>query len=75
MTSALTRLDPYTFTTLRYGFAGIALLIALYFREGRQGLSLKGERTGLAWMLGSAALVGFGFLSLLARKWPDQTGR
>lgn len=68
MTSALTRLDPYTFTTLRYGFAGIALLIALYFREGRQGLSLKGERTALAWMLGSAAFVGFGFFVFAGQK-------
>lgn len=74
MTSALTRLDPYTFTTLRYGFAGIALLIALYFREGRQGLSLKGERTGLAWMLGSAAFVGFGFFVFAGQKMAGSNG-
>lgn len=74
MTSALTRLDPYTFTTLRYGFAGIALLIALYFREGRQGLSLKGERTGLAWMPGSAAFVGFGFFVFAGQKMAGSNG-
>ncbi|MGS3451518.1 DMT family transporter [Klebsiella electrica] len=59
MTSALTRCDPYTFTTLRYGFAGLALVVALSLREGRQGLSLKGQRVGLAWLLGTAVIAGF----------------
>jgi drug/metabolite transporter (DMT)-like permease len=75
MTSALTRCDPYTFTTLRYGFAGLALVVALGLREGRQGLSLKGQRVGLAWLLGSAGFVGFGFWSSQGSRWPGKTGR
>ncbi|WP_432452442.1 DMT family transporter [Agarivorans sp. QJM3NY_29] len=74
MTSALIHIDPYTFTTLRYGFAGIALAIALWLREGEQGLNLKGERIGLAWLLGSAAFVGFGFFVFLGQKMAGETG-
>jgi drug/metabolite transporter (DMT)-like permease len=64
MTSALTRCDPYTFTTLRYGFAGLALVVALGLREGRQGLSLKGQRVGLAWLLArrDLSVLAFGLL-------------
>ena len=43
----------------RYGFAGLALVVALGLREGRQGLSLKGQRVGLAWLLGTAVIAGF----------------
>jgi drug/metabolite transporter (DMT)-like permease len=74
MTSALTRMDPYTFTSMRYGIAGIAFLVALVLREGRAGLSLKGERVGLAWLLGSAGFVGFGFLVFLGQKLAGETG-
>ncbi|CDG16760.1 DMT family transporter [Xenorhabdus doucetiae] len=74
MTSALTRIDPYTFTLLRYGFAGIALLIALFLREGKQGLSLKGERIGLVWLLGSVGFVGFGFFVFLGQQMAGKSG-
>ena len=74
MTSALRHLDPYTFTTLRYGFAAIALVIALRLREGKQGLNLKGERAGLAWLLGSAAFVGFGFFVFLGQQMAGPNG-
>lgn len=74
MTSALTHIDPYTFTMLRYGFAGILLVIMLCFREGRLGLSLKGERIGLAWLLGSVAFVGFGFFVFLGQKMVGANG-
>ena len=74
MTSALTRIDPYTFTTLRYGSAAVVLSIALYFREGPQGLSLKGERVGLVWGLGSAAFVGFGFFVFLGQQMAGPKG-
>lgn len=74
MTSALTRIDPYTFTLLRYGFAGIALLIALFLREGNQGLSLKGERIGLVWLLGSVGFVGFGYFVFLGQQMSGKTG-
>lgn len=74
MTSALTRADPYTFTSLRYGFTGLALALALYLREGRQGFSLKGQRAGLAWLLGSAGFVGFGFLVFLGQQMAGKSG-
>nr|WP_304485985.1 DMT family transporter [Rahnella aquatilis] len=74
MTSALRHLDPYTFTTLRYGFAAIALVTALRLREGKEGLNLKGERAGLAWLLGSAAFVGFGFFVFLGQQMAGENG-
>ncbi|PHM64086.1 transporter [Xenorhabdus stockiae] len=74
MTSALTRMDPYTFTLLRYGFAGIALLIALYLREGRQGFNLKGERIGLIWLLGTVGFAGFGFFVFLGQQMAGKSG-
>lgn len=74
MTSALTRCDPYTFTALRYGFAGLALMVALALREGGQGFSLKGQRTGLAWLLGSAGFVGFGFFVFAGQQMAGKDG-
>lgn len=74
MTSALTRMDPFTFTTMRYGIAGIAFVIMLIAKEGWAGLSLKGERSFLAWGLGSAGFVGFGFLVFLGQKLAGQSG-
>lgn len=74
MTSALTHVDPYTFTTLRYGFAGIALAVALLMREGKQSFRLCGERAGLAWLLGSAAFVGFGFFVFLGQQMAGKDG-
>lgn len=74
MTSALTRMDPYTFTSMRYGIAGLVFLAVLWLREGRAALSLKGERAGLAWLLGSAGFVGFGFLVFLGQKLAGETG-
>ncbi len=68
MTSALTRMDPFTFTSMRYGIAGVAFLIMLVVKEGWVGLSMKGERTFLAWVLGTAGFVGFGFLVFLGQK-------
>lgn len=68
MTSALTRVDPFTFTSLRYGFALIPFLIVLLYREGRNALNLKGERFGLAWLLGTIGFVGFGFFVFLGQK-------
>lgn len=34
MTDALTRIDPYTFTSFRYGFASIAFVTILVVKEG-----------------------------------------
>lgn len=67
MTHALTRIDPFNFTTLRYGIAGIAFALLLLFREGYQSFRLKGERWGLAWLFGTLGFAGFGFLVFLGQ--------
>lgn len=46
MTHALTYIDPFNFTTFRYGIAGIAFALLLLFREGQNSFRLKGEAGG-----------------------------
>ena len=65
MTSALTRIDPFTFTSLRYLIAGAASLILLRFKEGPGALRMRGEPVALAWLLGSIGFAGFGFFVFL----------
>ncbi len=67
MANALTHLDPFNFTTLRYGIAGAAFALLLFFREGLTGFRLKGERWGLAWLFGTCGFAGFGFLVFLGQ--------
>ena len=67
MTHALTRIDPFNFTTLRYGIAGIAFALLLLFREGRPAFRLKDERWVLAWLFGTLGFAGFGFLVFLGQ--------
>jgi drug/metabolite transporter (DMT)-like permease len=74
MTSALKHMDPFNFTALRYGIAGIAFVILLIMKEGATALSLKGERVLLAWLFGTAGFAGFGFLVFLGQKLSGPTG-
>ncbi|QMV15682.1 EamA-like transporter family protein [Vibrio spartinae] len=74
MTSALEHIDPFTFTALRYGFAGIGLVVVLWLREGKKGFSLKNERIGVAWLLGTAAFLGFGYFVFLGQQMAGKTG-
>ncbi len=74
MTSALTHIDPFTFTSLRYLTAGLAFLLLLIAREGRAALRLKGEPVFLAWFLGSIGFAGFGFLVFLGQKIAGRDG-
>lgn len=74
MTSALTRVDPFTLTSLRYTTAAVAFLLLLVAREGRASLRLRGERTWLAWLLGSAGFGGFGFLVFLGQQLAGSDG-
>ncbi|CAE6822524.1 MULTISPECIES: DMT family transporter [Paraburkholderia] len=74
MTSALTRIDPFTFTSLRYLVAGTAFLVLLIAREGRQALNLKGERVWFAWFLGSIGFAGFGFFVFLGQQLAGRDG-
>ncbi|MDH6578723.1 DMT family transporter [Kitasatospora sp. MAP5-34] len=62
MDVTLKHIDPFTFTCMRYGIAGLIFLAVLFFREGRSALNLKGERVGLAWLFGTAGFAGFQFL-------------
>jgi drug/metabolite transporter (DMT)-like permease len=68
MTSALSVLDPFSLTAMRYMIAGVAFVGMLLIKEGGAALSLKGERWGLAWLLGSLGFAGFGFLVFLGQK-------
>lgn len=74
MTSALTHVDPFTLTSLRYSIAGVAFLLLLLAREGRAALRLRGERVWLAWLLGSAGFGGFGFLVFLGQQLAGANG-
>ncbi|ECH7054099.1 DMT family transporter [Salmonella enterica] len=67
MTHALTYIDPFNFTTFRYGIAGIAFALLLLFREGQNSFRLKGERWGLAWLFGTLGFADFGFLVFLGQ--------
>ncbi|WP_159990552.1 DMT family transporter [Pelistega ratti] len=62
MTDALTHLDPFNFTTLRYGIAGLAFAVLMLAKEGKESFNLKGEKWGLAWLFGTFGFAGFGFL-------------
>lgn len=68
MASALTHIDPFTFTSLRYVIAAGAALVLLRFKEGPAALSSKGESVVLAWVLGSIGFAGFGFLAFLGQQ-------
>lgn len=74
MTSALARIDPFTFTALRYTIAGFAFLALLLYKEGRSALSLKGERAALVWVLGTSGFAGFGFLVFWGQQLVGKTG-
>ena len=74
MTGALERIDPFTFTALRYTIAGAVFLSLLIVREGCGALKLKGERIFLAWFLGGAGFAGFGFLVFLGQRMAGPTG-
>jgi len=74
MTSALTRMDPFTFTALRYTIAGLAFLLLLLYKEGPSALSLKGERFVLVWALGTSGFAGFGFLVFWGQQLVGRTG-
>ncbi|MFM9435525.1 drug/metabolite transporter (DMT)-like permease [Janthinobacterium sp. CG_23.3] len=74
MDDALTRIDAFQFTAIRYSVAGLAFLALLLMREGPGALSLKGERYWLAWLLGSAGFAGFGFLVFLGQQLAGREG-
>src|SRR4051812_38771580 len=74
MTSALTRMDPFNFTAIRYSIAVLAFIALLVAKEGWGSMSLKGERWGLAWLFGTAGFTGFGFLAFWGQQLAGPTG-
>jgi drug/metabolite transporter (DMT)-like permease len=74
MTSALTRVDPFTFTSLRYVVAGAAFLVLLQQKEGTVAFKLKGEPVLLAWALGSIGFAGFGAFVFLGQQMAGRDG-
>jgi drug/metabolite transporter (DMT)-like permease len=62
MTSALTQMDPFNFTAIRYTIAAIPFAVLLLAREGKGAFNLKGERNLLAWLFSTAGFAGFNFL-------------
>ncbi len=74
MTHALDRIDPFTFTALRYSIAGIAFIILLYVKEGGEAFVVKRQETILAWLFGSAGFAGFGFLVFYGQQLAGATG-
>ncbi|ERF79659.1 DMT family transporter [Bradyrhizobium viridifuturi] len=74
MASALTRVDPFTFTSLRYLIAAAVSLVLLRITEGPNALDLQGEPIALAWLLGSVGFAGFGFLVFLGQQLAGRDG-
>jgi drug/metabolite transporter (DMT)-like permease len=74
MTSALTQMDPFNFTAIRYTIAAIPFAVLLLAREGKGAFNLKGERHLLAWLFGTAGFAGFNFLVFLGQQLAGPTG-
>lgn len=74
MTSALTRIDPFTFTSLRYLIAAAASVVLLCIKEGPLALRPDGEPVALAWFLGSIGFAGFGFFVFLGQRMAGPEG-
>ncbi|KOC91509.1 DMT family transporter [Winslowiella iniecta] len=74
MTDALQYIDPFNFTTIRYGIAGLAFSLILLCMEGKKGFNLQGERWVLAWLFGTLGFAGFGFLVFLGQQMAGPAG-
>ncbi|WP_043284275.1 DMT family transporter [Paraburkholderia oxyphila] len=68
MTNALTQIDPFTFTSLRYLIAGVAFAMLLRHREGANAFGADGHSLGTAWLLGSVGFCGFGSFVFLGQQ-------
>jgi drug/metabolite transporter (DMT)-like permease len=73
MTSALTVMNPFLFTALRYTAAAALFLLVLYGKEGVTAFRLEG-RTLVLWALGSLGFAGFGFFVFLGQKMTGASG-
>lgn len=62
--SALTHIDAFYLSLLRYGIAMILFVLLLAGREGWRALRLEGRGRRL-WLLGTLGFAGFSFLALI----------
>jgi drug/metabolite transporter (DMT)-like permease len=73
MGSALTVVNPFLFTAIRYTAAAALFLGLLYWAEGRKALRLEKQAFTL-WLLGSLGFAGFGFFVFLGQKMAGRSG-
>ncbi|MBW3216472.1 DMT family transporter, partial [Salmonella enterica subsp. enterica serovar Javiana] len=73
MASALQFIDPFFFTTLRYGSAAIIFLILLLITEGKTSLRLE-KRTLSLFFYGTVGFAGYGFLVFYGQQLAGPSG-
>jgi drug/metabolite transporter (DMT)-like permease len=73
MGSALTVVNPFLFTAIRYTAAAALFLGLLYWSEGKKAFRLE-KRTLTLWLLGSLGFAGFGFFVFLGQKMAGPSG-
>jgi drug/metabolite transporter (DMT)-like permease len=74
MSTTLFIVDIFTFTSIRYLIAGILFVVIAIVIEGRNGIALRGERIGLAWLIGSIGFAGFNFLIFFGQQIAGRDG-
>src|SRR5262245_13950065 len=73
MGSALTVVNPFLFTAIRYTSAAALFLGLLYYVEGGKAFRLE-KRAFTLWLLGSLGFAGFGFFVFLGQKMAGRSG-
>ncbi len=74
MSTALSHVDPFTFTSIRYAIAGLMFIILAVLIEGQSGIELRGQRIGLAWLFGTAGFAVFNFLIFFGQQLAGKDG-
>lgn len=74
MTRALTEIDPFTFTAMRYSIASVAFLLVLTVKERNRKWGLTRKSLVRLWLFGTAGFVGFQFLVFLGQKLAGREG-
>jgi drug/metabolite transporter (DMT)-like permease len=74
MAGALTEIDPFSFTSLRYVLAGVTFVLVWAMREGWRSLHCRGENLLPAWLFGTAGFAGFNFLMFLGQQMAGESG-
>ncbi|WP_102349236.1 DMT family transporter [Bacillus sp. Marseille-P3661] len=73
MGNALTIMDPFYFTLLRYGSAALIFILLLIVLEGKGKLSTEGQ-TGKVFFFGTMGFAGFSFLVFLGQQLAGPSG-